>query len=1163
MEDIENLNEKTWNIIESYFNDNYLTQLVRHQLDSYNNFVSYQIRKTIAMFNPIITTCIPNDNENIAIKIYITFNNVRLFRPEIYENNGSSKVMFPNDARLRNSTYTSKLSGDISIKYEILNKENNTTETIINKIPKINIGKIPIMVKSDICVLKQYKINNECKYDTGGYFIINGSEKTVIAQERSAENQVFCFNTKKSVSKWSWVSEIRCIHEDQQISPKLTSVVMSSNNEEGQTSMYLTHSKIKTPIPIFIVFRAYGIISDKEICNYILLNLKDNSELLNNLKQCIIDSNSIITQENAIKYISSHIFYSYWNSSPDPSAKIKYTETILNDDILVHCNTNKEKALFLGYIINKLLKTSMGIIPETDRDSYINKRIDTCGSLLNNLFRNYFNKMTKDMQKQIKREINNGSWKCKNDYIKIINNTNVYKIIKSSTIENGLKRALSTGDFGLKYNTNKVGVAQVVNRMTYTATLSHLRRVNTPIDKNGKLIAPRKLHNTTWGFLCPAETPEGQSVGVVKNLSYLTHITIPSNKESIYLYLLPKITLLDDINDICQIHNKVKVIFNGKWCGISETPYELYNYLKGIKSQGLISITTSVVFNYSELEINICNLAGRLVRPVFKLGNDISLFTENLKKVFADDTVVWNDLLLPFKYDTNIIEYIDPSEQNNLLIAMKLKLLQKSKDNYTHCELHPSSIFGILASCIPFPEHNQSPRNTYQCAMGKQAMGVPVTNYNIRMDKTSNVLTYPMRPLVDTRVMNFINLHKIPSGKTVIVAIMTYSGYNQEDSILFNRASIDRGLFAATIYNTEKDEDKKLFGDIEIRTKPDPKKTKGMKFGIYDKLNNNGIIPDNTFIENRDIIMGKIIPIKENRNDNTKVVKYQDHSKIYMTNEDTYIDKTVINKSSDGYNICKIKLRAFRKPVIGDKFSSRHGQKGTIGNIIEEKDMPFTSCGLKPDIIINPHAIPSRMTIAQLKETLLGKVLLELGLFGDGTPFEELDINIIRKELLKHNYEQSGNELLYNGMTGEQLECSIFMGPCYYQRLKHMVTDKYHSRSIGPMVNLTRQPAEGRSKDGGLRFGEMERDCMISHGASKFTKERIYDSSDKYTIYSCNYCGKIAAYNKKMHIYNCNLCENTVAFSKINIPYACKLLFQELTTMNIFPRIITENTLTN
>ena len=442
-----------------------------------------------------------------------------------------------------------------------------------------------------------------------------------------------------------------------------------------------------------------------------------------------------------------------------------------------------------------------------------------------------------------------------------------------------------------------------------------------------------------------------------------------------------------------------------------------------------------------------------------------------------------DDLVTDAKTEETIVEYIDPEEQSFSMIAMKPDDVVKKADSnyiykYTHCEIHPSTIFGILASCIPFPEHNQSPRNTYQCAMGKQAMGMYVTNYQNRMDKTAYVLTYPSRPLVDTRVMGMIKLDQIPSGSAVIVAIMTYSGYNQEDSILVNKGSIDRGLFNATIYHTEKDEDKKINGDEEIRCKPDPSKTKGMKFGNYEKVNNKGLVPENTFIENRDIIIAKVVPIKENRNDHTKLIKYEDHSKIHRTTEESYIDKNFIDRNGDGYCIAKVRIRTSRKPVIGDKLSSRHGQKGTVGNIIPEKDMPFTSTGIRPDIIINPHAIPSRMTIGQLKETLLGKVLVQLGLFGDGTSFGELAVDDIRRELLKTGYESHGNEMLYNGMTGEQIESNIFIGPAFYQRLKHMVNDKQHSRSIGPMVNLTRQPAEGRSRDGGLRFGEMERDCQ-------------------------------------------------------------------------------------
>ena len=1088
--------ETPWTIIGAYFRNQHLKRLVRHQIESYNDFVNNQIQRTIDMFNPVIIASeqdMCRRTKKNKLELHVTFDKFNLYRPQIHENNGATKIMFPHDARSRNFTYASSMTIDINIRYVVRTGENlENAQTFYKSVPKVHIGKLPIMLKSSICVLSQYThINNnvsgECKHDAGGYFIINGSEKTVLGQERAAENRVYCYNTSKNNNKWVWTAEIKSVPDFKCISPKQINVMIANKNNGFGCPIYVQIPRIKQPIALFVVFRALGIMSDKEICNHIVLDIDDvaTKPILDSLQASIIDANSVMTQEDALKIITSNVMFTPMNMDKEAGAAKKrvFTQDVLNNDLFPHCHSAIQKVYFLGYMVNRVLRCSLDMAKQDDRDSYVNKRVDLTGALLNNLFRNYFNKLVKDMSKQIVKEINMGSWRSTDDHMSIVNKTNIYKIIKSTTIENGLKRALSTGDFGIKnVNSNKVGVAQVLNRLTYVSSLSHLRRINTPVDKSGKLIAPRKLHNTTWGFLCVAETPEGGSVGVVKNISYMTHLTIPSNSESLHQHVEPFILRMDSINQKEMFLN-VKVFVNGAWLGNTANPIELYNAFKDKKSKGIINIYTSVAFDIKNREIRICNDAGRLTRPVLRVKDNKVFITEKIIAELNAENLTWDDILTDTKIDEAILEYIDPEEQNFSMIAMKPADLVKNNESnyiykYTHCEIHPSTIFGILASCIPFPEHNQSPRNTYQCAMGKQAMGMYVTNYQNRMDKTAYVLTYPSRPLVDTRVMGMIKLDQIPSGSAVIVAIMTYSGYNQEDSILVNKGSIDRGLFNATIYHTEKDEDKKINGDEEIRCKPDPSKTKGMKFGNYDKVNNKGLVPENTFIENRDIIIAKVVPIKENRNDHTKLIKYEDHSKIHRTTEESYIDKNFIDRNGDGYCIAKVRIRTSRKPVIGDKLSSRHGQKGTVGNIIPESDMPFTANGMRPDIIINPHAIPSRMTIGQLKETLLGKVLVQLGLFGDGTSFGELAVDDIRKELMKLGHECHGNELLYNGMTGEQIESDIFIGPAFYQRLKHMVNDKQHSRSIGPMVNLTRQPAEGRSRDGGLRFGEMERDCQ-------------------------------------------------------------------------------------
>ena len=726
--------ETPWNIIESYFKGQHLERLVRHQLESYNNFVGHQITKTIEMFNPVHIASEQDFNPTFkkhSLEIFVTFENFNIYRPQIHENNGAIKLMFPQEARLRNFTYASNMTIDINIKYLVrTGKELENVQTFHKTLHKIHIGKMPIMLKSSICVLNQYKHvpsthTGECAFDAGGYFIINGSEKTVLGQERAAENSVYCFNVSKNNTKYTWIAEVKSVPDFKCISPKQINMMLSSKNNGFGNPISLQLPRVKQPIPLFIVFRALGVISDKEICEKVLLNIYDqeetNKNMLSALQASIIEANKHLTQEECIRYITSFAMYTPINMDKETGIKKKqeFTMDILNNDLFPHCQNATQKIYFLGYMTNRILQASFEMVPQDDRDSYINKRVDLTGSLLNNLFRNYFNKLVKDMEKQVIREINTGSWKSTDDFESIINLTNIYKIIKSTTIENGIKRALATGDFGIKHtNSNKVGVAQVLNRLTYVSSLSHARRISTPTDKSGKLIPPRKLHNTSFGFLCPCETPEGQSVGIVKNLAYMTHITIYSDSLPLYEYIMPNVVPIDSITSQ-DMYKKVKVFINGAWVGISNEPQDLYLMLKDKKYKGIINIYTSIIFDYKMKEIRVCNDSGRLTRPLLRVKDKNILITKSLVEKVTNSELNWDNLLTSSKIEDSVIEYVDPDEQNWSMIATNPKDLFTKEDkiyNYTHCEIHPSTIFGVLASCIPFPEHNQSPRNTYQCA---------------------------------------------------------------------------------------------------------------------------------------------------------------------------------------------------------------------------------------------------------------------------------------------------------------------------------------------------------------------------------------------------------------------------------------------------------------
>jgi len=820
-----------------------------------------------------------------------------------------------------------------------------------------------------------------------------------------------------------------------------------------------------------------------------------------------------------------------------------------------------------------------------DRDHYGKKRLDLAGPLLSYVFRGLYRKLKKYLALKIKKELERKTTEVQ-----------FGKIFDGEIITKGLRYALATGnwtDDQKKFMQAKAGVSQVLNRLTYASTLSHLRRLNTPVGREGKLAKPRQLHNTTWGILCPAETPEGHACGLVKNLALMAYISYGKSARLSALFEFVETSGTENLDDISPsaVKDATKVFINGQWVGIHNDPDELYQNLQNLRRNDVADDYTeaSIIRDIKEKEIRVLMDAGRVSRPLFIVEKENGKQMLKIRKTHIREVNERNNPQMDvdteeqetgwqFLIGQGLVEYVDTDEEECSMIAMNPSDLfhdrvqgeegEKSVSycsSYTHCEIHPSMILGVCASLIPFPHHNQSPRNTYQSAMGKQAMGVYATNFVVRMDTTAHVLFYPQKPLCMTRALEYMKFRDLPAGQNAIVAIASYTGYNQEDSIIMNQSAIDRGLFRSMYYRSYKEEaitKKDEKSPEEFIEKPGP--DCNTRAGDYSKLEGDGLIAPGEKVLGNDIIVGKTVTIPKIEDgsggaNSTIAQKYtkRDASVSLRGNEQGIIDQVMISTTlPKGNTFVKIRVRAMRVPQIGDKFASRHGQKGTCGMTYRQEDMPFTAEGLCPDLIVNPHAIPSRMTIGHLIECLLSKVSALTGTEGDATAFSSVTVDEISNKLWSHGYQKRGFEVLYNGHTGRKLNAQVFFGPTYYQRLKHMVDDKIHSRARGPYQVLVRQPMEGRARDGGLRFGEMERDCIIAHGAAQFLRERLYESSDPYRVHVCDYCGLIAIANLEAKTFECKRCKNTTKISQIHLPYACKLLFQELMSMCIAPRIV-------
>lgn len=1206
-------------ILDLYFQQADGRQIISHQIESFNHFMDIDIPEIIQMVNPIMVRGspeIPLSGPRSALasatglsttaanalmgrtaeginplagaagakyeyEVALSFQNVSLRKPTIFENNGAILPMMPNDARLRNLTYASPLFVDVHVKTTFIDNTKGGERQVRERLfPNVHMGKIPVMVGSKYCLLHDQRhihprILGECEEDYGGYFIVSGGERVIISQERMSENRPVVFRNNRNSSKDVEVIEVKSIGPDNDQVPKSNAVRLMVHPKNPQLQVLrATMPRIKTEIPLWILFKALGMTADKDIVD-LILGPEGDATFDGILDETMQEALHVRTQDDAFAWLAAHV--NSWSSRTTRQMKM---DDVLNTELFPHIGLNKSflyaKACYLAHMTRKVLWVATNRMPNDDRDGYPNKRVDLPGFLLANLFRTYFTtKMLKDIRSSLAKEIHGGGWRASGNYDDILNVSNINKVIKSVILEVGLKTSLATGNFGSAKigGPSKIGVSQVLNRLNYISGISHLRRISTPIEKTGKLIAPRKLHNSQWGFICPAETPEGHSVGVVKNMSSTAIVSIYSNPRIVREFLDTFGTLRPlDTTTVAEKHAGTRIFLNGAWIGtlaVADTLLTLER-LRHAKRTGRIHLQTGIIWRPALRELWMTTEAGRMLRPIYSVPALRDIAADRSGELLAQVHALkdWDAILLWSTPSGNqLIEYIDPGETESAYIAMKVEdAVAADAPAYTHAEIHPSTALGTLASNIPFPDHNQSPRNSYQCAMGKQAMGMFALNFRERFDALAHLLCYPQVPFVSPFMSKFYGAQAMPAGQNITVAIMTYTGYNQEDSVMINRAFLDRGGFRSIFYRTYKDEERKnqSSGEEERFQRPDPSMTKQMKNSNYDKLDESGFVPENAYVDTDDILIGKVVPLRVPTGMVIPVgaKKFRDVSRTMRNNEIGWVDRIFKNRNGEGYSFAKVRMRQDRVPEIGDKFSSRHGQKGTCGMILNPEDMPQTASGIVPDIIINPHCIPSRMTIAQLMETLLGKMGCELGCLGDGSPFNEVTLEKITT-ILRDNLgmEPQGNEILYNGFSGRQMETSIFVGPVYYQRLRHCSADKMHSRSSGPLVMLTRQPAEGRAREGGLRFGEMERDAVCAHGVTEFTKERLMECSDLFRCWSCGDCGLIAVVNPKEGVWNCRGCGNTTNFAAIEIPYAYKLLLQELETMSISSRIITQQKL--
>lgn len=1115
-----NTAEDKWHLLPAFLK---VKGLVKQHLDSFNYFVDTDLKKIIRANELVLSDVDP--------EFYLKYLDIRVGHKSSSKSNKEVNLV-PHDCRLRDLTYSAPIYVDVEY--------TRGRKIIVHR--DLEIGRMPIMLRSNKCLLdnideSQMANYDECPLDPGGYFIVNGTEKVILVQEQLSKNRIIVeADEKKNIVQASVTSST---HER-----KSKTYVITKNNK-----IYLKHNSISEDIPIVIILKAAGVISDLEVLQLVCGDDANYQDLFAiNFEEAA--KLEIFTQQQALSYVGKRVKTIRRAGAPKLSQLQEGIEAIATT-IIAHLTVAdlqfREKAIYIAMMTRRVLMTTHNPKMVDDRDYVGNKRLELAGQLMSLLFEDLFKKFNSDFKANIDKILKKPSRVSEFDALLSIN-------IHSNNITMGMNRAISTGNWSLKrFKMERAGVTHVLSRLSYISALGMMTRISSQFEKSRKVSGPRALQPSQFGMLCTSDTPEGEACGLVKNLALMTHITTDDEEDPIrkLCFVLGCENILQLDSASLHISGNYGIYLNGTLIGTTKFPVKFVGDFRTLRRSGKISAFVSIYINNHQFSVHIATDGGRICRPLIIVGNN------NQSKVKAKHLLKLQQGKWAFDDFLNhgLVEYLDVNEENDSLIAIYESDLTMPQ-NITHLEIEPFTILGAVAGLIPYPHHNQSPRNTYQCAMGKQAIGAIGYNQFRRIDTLLYLMVYPQQPMVKTKTIELIDYDKLPAGQNATVAVMSYSGYDIEDALVLNKASIDRGFGRCQVLRKN-----------TVNLKRYPNHTKDILNGMRVDDSNNPIPAHSSLgpdglgevgmkLVNGQVYVNKGVPINASDsilNNPTMPVDVKENHRetpaYYKGPEPSYVDQVMMSVSDNDQALIKVLLRQTRRPELGDKFSSRHGQKGVCGIIVQQEDLPFNDQGISPDIIMNPHGFPSRMTVGKMIELISGKAGVLNGTLEYGTCFGGSDLQEMSDVLVKNGFSYSGKDMLYSGITGECLQAYIFFGPIYYQKLKHMVLDKMHARARGPRAVLTRQPTEGRSRDGGLRLGEMERDCVIAYGASQLLLERLMISSDAFEVDICNKCG-LMGYNNW-----CTTCKSSENVINMTIPYAAKLLFQELISMNIAPRL--------